>query len=82
VIQIFFRTAILASCLVAFLAGAANAQQKCREGKTSNGDCVNPGLAATMSQTGGALAQPKISQTASPILPADDRFYGYPHQLR
>jgi len=77
----FFAAAILASCWLALLAGPAAAQRKCPEGKMSNGECVNAGLAATMRQSGIVFAQPKISQTTLPILPSDDWSYRYPHQL-
>jgi hypothetical protein len=73
-----FGALILASCWVTVFAGAASAQQNCPEGKTWNGDCVNPGLAATTAQTGSALAQPRISQTSSPILPTNDWSNRYP----
>jgi hypothetical protein len=62
-------------------AGSANAQVKCPEGKTSQGECVNPALAITMRQSAIIFSQPKISQTAFPILPTADRLYRYPNQL-
>jgi hypothetical protein len=68
------------SCLL-LLSSAANAEVKCPEGKTAAGDCVNPALAAAMRQTAIIFSQPKISQTAFPILPAADLIYRYPHQL-
>jgi hypothetical protein len=76
------RTSLLAAvaCLL-LLPSAANAQVKCPEGKTAAGDCVNPALAAAMRQTAIIFSQPKISQTAFPILPAEDLIYRYPHQL-
>jgi hypothetical protein len=70
-----------AACWLALLPGPAGAQGKCPEGKTAGGDCVNPSLAAAMRQTAVIFSQPKISQTAFPILPADDRLYRYPNQL-
>jgi len=63
------------------LPSAAKAEVKCPEGKTAAGDCVNPALAAAMRQTAIIFSQPKISQTAFPILPAQDLIYRYPHQL-
>jgi hypothetical protein len=62
------------SCLL-LLPSAANAEVKCPEGKTTAGDCVNPALAAAMRQTAIIFSQPKISQTAFPILPAQDLIY-------
>jgi hypothetical protein len=59
----------------------AGAQVKCPEGRTLNGDCVNAGLAASMRQTSIIFSQPKISQTAFPILPSVDRLFRYPNQL-
>ncbi len=80
------RRIILMSLLAAaswslLLPSAAKAEVKCPEGKTAAGDCVNPALAAAMRQTAIIFSQPKISQTAFPILPAQDLIYRYPHQL-
>jgi hypothetical protein len=80
------RWIILMSLLAAvsyslLLPSAADAEVKCPEGKTAAGDCVNPVLAAAMRQTAIIFSQPKISQTAFPVLPADDRIYRYPNQL-
>jgi hypothetical protein len=60
---------------------AAMAQARCPEGKAFNGNCVNRGLATSMRQTSIVFAQPKISQTAFPVLPGLDLLYRYPHQL-
>jgi hypothetical protein len=68
-------------CLFAFLPSSAVAQQVCTEGKTASGVCVDPLLAATMRQIGIIFSQPKISRTAYPVLPSDDRRYRYPNQL-
>lgn len=59
----------------------AAAQQKCPEGRSASGDCVNPGLVASARQTSIVFAQPKISQTAFPILPADDPKFRLLQQL-
>jgi hypothetical protein len=78
-------TRILHAALLAgicFLAPApAVAQTKCPEGRTAAGACVNPALAALMRQTAIIFSQPKISQTAYPVLPTEDRRYRYPNQL-
>jgi hypothetical protein len=68
-------------CVLMLSPGVAVAQQKCTEGKTASGACVNPLLAATMRQIGIIFSQPKISQTAYPVLPSADRRYRYPNQL-
>ena len=59
----------------------AAAQPRCLEGRTANGACVNVPLAGGMRQTSIVFSQPKISQTAYPILPVLDFRYRYPHQL-
>jgi hypothetical protein len=66
---------------IALAPAAATAQGKCPEGRTASGECVNPGLAATARLTATIFSQPKISKTAFPILPFDDRVYRYPNQL-
>lgn len=76
---VFTSMLTAASCLM--LLPSAHAEVKCPEGKTAAGDCVNPALAAAMRQTSVIFSQPKISQTAFPILPAQDFIYRYPHQL-
>ena len=68
-------------CLLALAPVAANAQDKCPEGKTATGQCANPGFTASMRQAALVFAQPKISYTAFPELPVDDWTYRYPHQL-
>jgi hypothetical protein len=77
----YCRAMVMASFWLALLAGTAAAQQNCGEGRRSNGDCVNPGLAASNRQTATIFSQPKISKTAFPVLPADDRRFRYPNQL-
>jgi hypothetical protein len=62
-------------------AGAASAQVRCLEGRTASGQCVDPGLADAMRQSAVIFSQPKLSYTAFPILPADDRNFRYPNQL-
>jgi hypothetical protein len=53
----------------------------CREGRTFSGECVNAGLAESMRQTAIIFSQPKLSQTAYPVLPGEDWLYRYPNQL-
>jgi len=71
----------LAASFLALSCGAAGAQVKCPEGKAFSGSCVNPALSASMRLTSIIYSQPKISQTAFPILPAGDLQYRYPHSL-
>jgi hypothetical protein len=61
--------AILMTLVASTLAGA---QEKCPEGRATAGDCANPGLIAAARHTAIIFAQPKISQTAYPVLPAED----------
>lgn len=56
-------------------------QVKCPEGQTASGECVSPGLASRLRTSAIIFAQPKISQTAYPVLPADDWFYRYPNSV-
>lgn len=77
----YCRAVMVASFSLALLAGAAVAQPNCGEGRHSNGDCVNPGLAASNRQTATIFSQPKISKTAFPVLPGSDRRFRYPNQL-
>ena len=77
----YCRTVMMGSVTLLLLAGTAVAQQSCSEGRLANGDCVNPGLAASNRQTATIFSQPKISKTAFPVMPADDRRFRYPNQL-
>jgi hypothetical protein len=72
---------LLTTLCIPLAAGVANAQVKCPEGKTLQGECVNMALATSMRQSAIIFSQPKISQTAFPILPSADRLYRYPNQL-
>ena len=67
-------------CAMAIPAVAA-AQQKCPEGRSANGTCVDPGLIVSARQTAIIFAQPKISQTAYPILPVEDPRFQFLRQL-
>lgn len=70
-----------AVCMLALWPAAAGAQQRCPEGRTASGACVNAPLAMVMRRTGIIFSQPKISQTAYPVPPSGDRAYRYPNQL-
>jgi hypothetical protein len=77
----YCRAVMMASFSLALLASTAVAQPFCSEGSLSNSDCVNPGLAASNRQTAIIFSQPRISKTAFPVLPGDDRRFRYPNQL-
>ena len=70
---------LLALCTVA--PGIAGAQGACTEGRTSSGECVNPGLADAMRQAAIIYSQPKLSYTHYPVLPSLDWIFRYPNQL-
>lgn len=61
--------------------GVADAQVRCPEGRTASGECVNVGLATAMRQIAIIFSQPKLSDTAYPVLPSDDASVRYPNQL-
>jgi hypothetical protein len=68
-------------CSLVLSPGLAVAQGKCPEGRTVSGECVNPALAEALRQTTIIFSQPKISETAFPVLPFDDRLFRYPNQV-
>ncbi len=70
---------LTASVSVVGLAAPAGAQAVCREGRTSDGKCVNPALAAALRERANIMSQLEISTTAYPILPSQD--YGYPRPV-
>jgi hypothetical protein len=73
---------ILGATAAALVAAAPiAAQEVCAEGTTFGGDCVNPGLAEAQRQAAVIYSHPKISQTAFPVLPVEDRDFRYPNQL-
>jgi hypothetical protein len=72
---------IAAICIPLLGATQAQAQQHCPEGRAANGACVNPVLGAMVRQIGVIFSQPKISQTAYPVLPSGDQRYRYPNAL-
>ncbi|HSL78065.1 MAG TPA: hypothetical protein VK877_00265 [Pseudolabrys sp.] len=59
----------------------ADAQERCPEGRAVGGVCANPLLLGAMREVAIIFSQPKISQTAFPVLPSADRAYRYPNQL-
>ena len=50
------------------------------EAKTASGQCVNPGLSSSLRLRTTLLSQAKISQTAFPIPPTQDRLYPRPNE--
>src|SRR5690348_14080532 len=73
-----FIELVALSTAVLALATAAHAQSpkpRCPEGRTASGECVDPGVAASNRATSIVFAQPKISYTAPPYLPIEDRGY-------
>ena len=71
----------LLTLLCVLLPAVAVAQRTCPDGRTATGQCVNAGLAESMRQGGVIYSQPKLSNTAYPVLPAFDFFFRYPHQI-
>src|SRR5215217_7708107 len=69
------RTIFLSAALLGGACCAADAQERCLEGRTSDGKCVSPRLAQVMRQSVIIATQPKISYTAPLNLPLEDRFY-------
>jgi|SRR5690242_20646831 hypothetical protein len=64
-----------ASVALVATAQAQPPKPRCPEGRTASGECVDPGLAASNRATSIVFAQPKISYTAPPYLPIEDRGY-------
>lgn len=75
------RTAFGALFFASLASTSAMAQARCTEGRLPSGQCVNPALADTMRQLSVVFAQPKISETAFPILPSGDSIFRYPNSL-
>lgn len=69
------RTSAIAGLLLLMAppAAAQTSPKFCAEGRTASGDCVDAGLAA--SQRLGVIVntQPKLSYTAPPMLPSQER---------
>jgi hypothetical protein len=72
---------LLAACTLTLCSGAADAQVRCREGRLTADLCANASLATALREVAVIFSQPKISQTAFPVLPGRDRAYRYPNQL-
>ena len=61
--------------LLLALGGPVASQERCPEGRTLSGQCVNPTLARVMRKQTVIYTQPKFSYTAPLYLPNEDRFY-------
>jgi hypothetical protein len=61
--------------------GAAYAQGACPAGRAADGACVPQSLFSDMRDTNTVFSQPKISDTAYPLLPSSDWTNRYPNQL-
>src|SRR5919109_3053346 len=75
------QVSLIVGMSFALLPTTASGQVRCIAGVAANGDCANASLGALARRTAVIFSQPKISQTAFPILPFADRLYRYPHQL-
>jgi hypothetical protein len=76
------QAALLAAAAAFVLSSsAASAQVRCDGGRTAGGECVNTELTTSARQSSVIFSQPKISQTAFPVLPSADVNFRYPHQL-
>jgi len=72
---------LVIACLWVLWPGPSRAQERCAEGRTAAGQCVNAALADGARQKAIIFAQPEISQTAFPVLPSGDAKYRYPNEL-
>ena len=68
-------TSTLIVACIALTAAPASSQQRCLEGRTATGKCVNPDLARDMRTGTIVYTQPKLSMTNPPILPSEDGQY-------
>ena len=64
-----------AACLLLAAPFSCEAEQKprCPDGRTLSGDCIDPGLSSALRRSAVAQTQPRLSYTAPPWLPAQDR---------
>jgi hypothetical protein len=71
--------ALLAGGLgIAAVASPVAAQERCPEGRTLTGKCVDAGLAAMNRERVIAFTQSKFSYTSPPFLPREDRILRVP----
>lgn len=64
------------SFLAAVPASAQSQPARCPEGRAMNGECANPALSQSMRLGTIVNTQPKLSYTAPPMLPSQERGLG------
>ena len=69
-----FVPAVAVAALLATSA-AGFAQEKCLEGRTKSGTCVDASLASMMRQAGRVMTQPRLSYSGPAVAPSADRRY-------
>jgi hypothetical protein len=69
------KAACVAIATLTLMSAAASAAEPCANGATRNwrGKCVESDLSSSMRQRAIEMSQPKISETAAPVSPAQDR---------
>jgi hypothetical protein len=72
---------LVATAFLALSFSPASAQKHCDGHVSANGDCVSAVAAADARRAAVIRSQPKISETAYPVLPTDDAHYRYPNAL-
>jgi len=70
---LFVPAAGLAALLMTSAPGLA--QEKCLEGRTKSGTCVDASLASMMRQAGRVMTQPRLSYSGPAVAPNADRRY-------
>lgn len=75
------RAAALAIVATLLVPTASPAQERCAEGRTLSGACVDAALAANARQIAVLFSQPKISATAFAVMPSADSITRYPASL-
>src|SRR5262245_9691014 len=84
--SLMFRSMTLPAALCVFPAlawlavspASAQAPQRCPEGRTAAGKCVNPELAQDQRTGTSAYTLPKLSMTNPPVMPSQDGAYYVP----
>jgi hypothetical protein len=71
---------LAATCIAA--PGTTSAKDRCLDGRTPTGQCVNPNLAESQRQSAVIHSQPKISRTHYPVVPGLDWIFRYSDPVR